>query len=78
MLACPLLSAVLLPCAVPLPGALLLPSPLLLPRDCLLLRTLRLWLLPVGLLGLRLRTQLPGLLDPLRWLLRRRLDPLLW
>ena len=66
MLAVPLLSATLLPCAIPLVAALPCPSPLLLPRDCLLPRTLRLLLLP-GLLGtlcLLLPLLLLRLLDP--------------
>ena len=50
MLACPLLSAILVPGTLPLPGTLLLPSPLLLPRDGLLLGTLRLRL-SLSLLG---------------------------
>ena len=62
MLAVPLLSTTLLPCAMRLPAALLLPAPLLLPRDCLLPRALLLLSLLDPLLLLRL---LSGLSMPL-------------
>jgi len=86
MIACPVLSPILLKRAMPLPAAILCPSPLLLPGDRLLLGALGLLLslLLRVLLRLRLRPLRLGLLRPLLRLLsglrvrllRLRLRPL--